>query len=57
MSTYFVAQWSIPEVKKEACEEAIKTILAHIQGVNPKIPPAESWDLHPATQRFYEQFC
>jgi len=31
VSIYYVAQWSIPESRKEACEEAIKAILAHIQ--------------------------
>ena len=37
MSIYFVAQWSFPEVKKEACEEAIKAALAHIQAEHPAI--------------------
>jgi hypothetical protein len=37
MSVYFVAQWTIPEGKKEACEEALKAILAHIQVEHPAI--------------------
>jgi hypothetical protein len=61
MSVYFVAQWSVPEADRDACEALLETLAAHIREAHPAVRSIRTlrqwWGQFPRrTYIWYEEF-
>jgi hypothetical protein len=61
MSVYFVAQWSVPEADRDACEGILADLAAHIEAAHPTVRSIRTmrqwWGQFPRrTYIWYEEF-